>query len=107
LPKKKDIWSSDERITVSHVRIQKERGQTVITSGPYRFVRHPWYAGSAAFNLLVPVALGSWAALLPALGTVGLLVYRTAREDQMLQTELSGYAAYGRQVRARLIPMVW
>lgn len=91
----------------SHVRIQKDRGQTVITKGPYSVIRHPGYAGSAAFNLLVPVALGSWAALLPALGTVGLLAYRTAREDQVLQAELSGYPAYSKQVRARLIPMVW
>lgn len=91
----------------SHVRIQKDRGQTVITRGPYSVVRHPGYAGSAAFNLLVPVALGSWAAILPALGTVGLLAYRTAREDQLLQAELPGYPAYSKQVRARLIPMVW
>jgi protein-S-isoprenylcysteine O-methyltransferase Ste14 len=91
----------------SHVRIQKDRGQTVITRGPYSVVRHPGYAGSAAFNLLVPVALGSWAALLPALGTVGLLAYRTAREDRVLQAELPGYPAYRKQVRSRLIPMVW
>jgi protein-S-isoprenylcysteine O-methyltransferase Ste14 len=91
----------------SHVRIQKDRGQTVITKGPYSVVRHPGYAGSAAFNLLVPVALGSWAALLPALVTVGLLAYRTDREDQVLQNELPGYLAYSKQIRARLIPLVW
>ncbi len=91
----------------SHIRIQKDRGQTVITNGPYRVIRHPGYAGSAAFNLLVPFALGSWAALLPAFITVGLLAYRTVREDKVLLAELLGYPAYSKQVRARLIPMVW
>ncbi len=91
----------------SHVRIQIDRDQTVITNGPYSIIRHPGYAGSIAFNLLVPLALGSWAALLPALGTIGLLTYRTAREDRVLLAELPGYAAYSKQVRARLIPLVW
>ena len=91
----------------SHIRIQKDRGQTVITNGPYSVVRHPGYAGSAAFNLLTPFALGSWAALLPAFVTVGLLVFRTAREDKVLQAELPGYRAYSKQVRARLIPTIW
>jgi protein-S-isoprenylcysteine O-methyltransferase Ste14 len=91
----------------SHVRIQEDRGQTVVSKGPYSVVRHPGYAGSAAFNLLVPLALGSWLALLPALGTVALLVYRTAREDRVLLEELPGYAAYAEQVRERLIPGVW
>ncbi len=91
----------------SHIRIQEDRGQTVVSGGPYRFVRHPGYAGSVVFNLLIPFALGSWAALLPAFATVGLLVYRTAREDQVLLAELSGYSAYAQQVRARLVPMVW
>lgn len=91
----------------SHVRIQEDRGQTVVSKGPYSVVRHPGYAGSAAFNLLVPLALGSWMALLPAFGTVALLVYRTTREDRILLAELPGYAAYAEQVRTRLVPGVW
>jgi protein-S-isoprenylcysteine O-methyltransferase Ste14 len=91
----------------SHVRIQEDRGQTVVSTGPYGVVRHPGYAGSAAFNLLVPLALGSWAALLPAFGTVALLAYRTIKEDRVLLEELPGYAAYAKQVRDRLIPKVW
>lgn len=91
----------------SHVRMQEDRGQTVVSKGPYSVVRHPGYAGSAAFNLLAPLALGSRAALLPAFGIIALLVYRTAREDRVLLEELPGYAAYAKQVRNRLIPRVW
>lgn len=91
----------------SHVRIQEDRGHTLVTKGPYGVVRHPGYAGSAAFNLLVPFALGSWAALAVALGAVGLLAYRTAKEDRVLLAELPGYAAYAHQIRTRLIPGVW
>ncbi len=91
----------------SHVRIQNDRGQIVVTKGPYGVLRHPGYAGAATFNLLTPLALGSWAALFPALGAVGLLVYRTVQEDRVLLSGLPGYAEYSKQVRARLLPWVW
>ena len=91
----------------SHVRIQNDRGQTVVSDGPYSIVRHPGYAGSMAFNLLVPLALGSWASLLPSFATIGLLVYRTAKEDRVLIEQLPGYLAYTKQVSSRLIPKVW
>jgi protein-S-isoprenylcysteine O-methyltransferase Ste14 len=91
----------------SHVRIQEDRGQTAISKGPYNVVRHPGYTGAAAFNFLVPFALGSWAALIPAFGAIVLLIYRTTREDRVLLEELPGYAAYAKQVRNRLIPRVW
>lgn len=91
----------------SHVRIQVDRGHTVVSAGPYRIVRHPGYTGSALFNLLVPLALGSWTAFALGFGVVGLLVYRTAKEDRVLIEELPGYAAYARQIPNRLIPGVW
>ncbi|MEW6186984.1 MAG: isoprenylcysteine carboxylmethyltransferase family protein [Thermodesulfobacteriota bacterium] len=91
----------------SHVRIQAERGHVVVTTGPYRFVRHPGYAGSILFNLLVPVALGSWFALLPGVGTAVLLVSRTVKEDRVLIEELPGYSTYTKQVRHRLIPGIF
>lgn len=91
----------------SHVRIQEDRGHAVVSAGPYRVVRHPGYAGSALFNLLVPLALGSWAAFVLGLGVALLLVYRTAREDRVLIEELPGFAAYAEQIRNRLIPGVW
>lgn len=91
----------------SHVRIQHDRAHVVVSGGPYGVLRHPGYAGAAAFNLLLPVALGSWWALLPAVLAAGLLVWRTSREDRFLAAELPGYAAYAARVRYRLVPGVW
>lgn len=91
----------------SHVRIQADRGHVVVTIGPFRFVRHPGYTGSILFNLLVPVALGSWIPLLPAIGTALLLVFRTIKEDRMLVEKLHGYITYSEQERHRLIPGIF
>lgn len=89
------------------VRIQTERGHTVVSTGPYAVVRHPGYAGSAAAQLLTPLALGSWWALLPAALTAAVIALRTAREDGTLQAELPGYGEYADRVRSRLLPGVW
>ena len=91
----------------SHVRLQSDRGHVVVTQGPYRFVRHPGYAGSIVFNLLLPLVLGSWVAVVPAVGLAALLAWRTAYEDRFLNDNLPGYGAYAAQVRHRLIPGVW
>jgi len=89
------------------VRIQKERGHTVITTGPYRIVRHPGYLGMAMFSLATPLMLGSLWALIPAGLTVCVLIVRTVLEDRTLQEELDGYTDYARHVRFRLLPGVW
>lgn len=89
------------------VRIQADRGHQVVTGGPYRFVRHPGYAGSVLFQLATPLILGSLWALIPAALTVAVLVLRTAREDRTLQAELEGYMEYAHRVRYRLLPGVW
>ena len=89
------------------VRIQTDRGHTVVTGGPYRFVRHPGYAGSLLAYLASPLALGSLWMFIPAGLTALLLVVRTALEDRTLRAELEGYAAYTRQTRYRLLPGVW
>jgi len=91
----------------SHVRIQEDRGHKVMTTGPYRIIRHPGYAGSLIFNLSVSMVLGSWAVLPLGLATVLLLIFRTAKEDQVLTAELTGYSTYTQQVRYRLLPGVW
>lgn len=89
------------------VRIQSERGHTVVTAGPYRTVRHPAYAGAILYELAVPVLLASWPALIASSLNVLLLVLRTALEDRALQAELAGYADYARRVRYRLLPGIW
>ncbi|WP_175422066.1 methyltransferase family protein [Agrobacterium tumefaciens] len=89
------------------VRIQSERGQRVITSGPYGIVRHPGYTAAIAMFTGIPPALGSWVALLPAALAIALLILRTGREDRLLQAELPGYADYARERRYRLFPGIW
>ena len=97
----------ENRFFSGMVRIQSERGHHVIASGPYRFVRHPGYAGGGLNFLMTPIFLGSLWGLIPALFTIGLLVYRTSLEDQMLQDELPGYKEYMKRTRYRLMPGVW
>ncbi len=89
------------------VRIQTDRGHSVASSGPYRFVRHPGYAGWMISNVAVVVMLGSMWALIPAVIAVLALVARTALEDRMLREELPGYEEYAQRVRYRLVPGVW
>ena len=89
------------------VRIQHERAQQVITSGPYRFIRHPGYAAAIAMFVGIPLALASWWGLLPAGLAIALLVVRTDLEDRLLQAELSGYADYVRRTHYRLVPGLW
>jgi len=89
------------------IRIQGDRGHTVETGGPYRFVRHPGYVGGILHHIAAPLMLGSWWALIP--GGIGALLFviRTALEDKTLQQELPGYAEYAHRTRYRLLPGVW
>jgi protein-S-isoprenylcysteine O-methyltransferase Ste14 len=89
------------------VRIQRDRGHTVVTGGPYRYVRHPGYVGGILFQLGTPLLLGTLWSLIPAGLTALLLVVRTALEDRTLQDELEGYREYAQQTRFRLLPGVW
>lgn len=89
------------------VRIQDDRGQKVIDSGPYAWVRHPMYLGVIVLMISIPLLLGSLWALIPG-GLIGaLFVLRTALEDRTLLKELSGYPEYTGRVRYRLLPGIW
>jgi protein-S-isoprenylcysteine O-methyltransferase Ste14 len=89
------------------VRIQTDRGHKVIDTGPYAIIRHPGYALGYLFFLGIPLALGSFWALVPAVLLALPLVLRTIWEDQTLREELAGYQEYTQRVRHRLIPGVW
>lgn len=89
------------------VRMQTDRGQRVVTSGPYRWVRHPGYAGSLVVYVATPVFLDSAWAFVPAAFLVLVLVIRTGLEDRTLREQLEGYKEYAREVRSRLVPGVW
>jgi protein-S-isoprenylcysteine O-methyltransferase Ste14 len=88
-------------------RINEKGGHTVASTGPYRVVRHPGYAGAILFQLATPLMLGSLWALIPAGLTVVAILARTSLEDGRLQKELDGYAEYARRVRACLVPGIW
>ncbi|HVU70150.1 MAG TPA: isoprenylcysteine carboxylmethyltransferase family protein [Ktedonobacteraceae bacterium] len=91
----------------SVARVQQERGQTVISTGPYHLVRHPMYSGSLLLFLGIPLLLGSGYGLLFALGGMLLLAWRTVMEERMLRAELAGNEDYMQQVKYRLIPALW
>jgi protein-S-isoprenylcysteine O-methyltransferase Ste14 len=89
------------------VRIQQDRGQTVIDTGPYAIVRHPGYISGSAMAVGMALALGSLWALLPALVLIVTLVIRTGLEEETLVAELPGYAEYRARVRWRWVPGLW
>lgn len=97
----------ENRFFSGTVRIQAERGHQVISSGPYRWVRHPGYAGALVTFLAIPFLLDSAWAIIPALLLAIVLIIRTRLEDRYLQQELDGYREYAERVRYRLIPGIW
>ena len=102
------VWAmAENRFFSSMVRIQTDRGHSVCDSGPYRFVRHPGYAGNILPLPGIVLALGSVWTLIPAAVAIVILIVRTALEDRTLQEELPGYRDYAEVVRYRLIPGIY
>ncbi|MFZ0073799.1 MAG: isoprenylcysteine carboxylmethyltransferase family protein [Xanthobacteraceae bacterium] len=97
----------ENRYAVVVVRVQRERGQHVITTGPYRFVRHPMYAGAILLFVGTPLLLGSWYGLIGAAIIMALFCVRITIEERTLRAELEGYTEYAAGVPYRLIPGVW
>ena len=96
------------RFFSSVVRIQAERGQYVVTTGPYAYVRHPGYLGGILITVASGAALGSWlAAVLLVVPSLPFLLHRAVTEDRVLIAELPGYRHYARRVRWRLLPGIW
>lgn len=89
------------------VRIQQDRGQTVIDTGPYAIVRHPGYISGALLVLSIALMLASWWALVPATVAIAALAVRTIFEERTLRAELAGYAEYTQRVKFRWVPGVW
>jgi protein-S-isoprenylcysteine O-methyltransferase Ste14 len=101
-------WAMVEnRFFALTVGIQRERGHTVVSTGPYCIVRHPGYAGSLFINLATPFLLDSVWALIPMIVLGVVIIVRTALEDKMLIQDLPGYREYAQKVRFRLVPGVW
>jgi protein-S-isoprenylcysteine O-methyltransferase Ste14 len=89
------------------VKIQKDRGQAVITTGPYAIVRHPLYFGALFYIAATSLVLGSWWGLVAVPILALLLGIRIGIEERALRAGLDGYDAYTRRMRWRLIPYVW
>ncbi len=102
------VWAiTVNRFFSSVVRIQTDRGHQVVNGGPYRYIRHPAYAGNVFSILATALMLGSLWSMIPAIPVVIGLIIRTHLEDRDLCRELEGYEAYARQTRNRLIPGIW
>jgi protein-S-isoprenylcysteine O-methyltransferase Ste14 len=97
----------ENRFFSGMVRIQTDRGHRVVSSGPYRWIQHPGYAGALLTYLATPVFLDSVWAFIPVVLTTIVLFFRTYMEDRVLQAELEGYRGYAERVRYRLLPGVW
>jgi protein-S-isoprenylcysteine O-methyltransferase Ste14 len=89
------------------VRIQTDRKHQVVTSGPYRIIRHPGYGAHILGAVAMPLILGTWWTFIPAGAVILLFILRTTLEDRTLRTELEGYEAYAQKTRCRLLPGVW
>jgi protein-S-isoprenylcysteine O-methyltransferase Ste14 len=103
------LWAMRvNRFFSSVVRIQTDRGQHVITTGPYRWIRHPGYLAGIVIIVASGVALGSWlAAAMLIVCSIPFLLYRAVTEDRVLQAELPGYRDYAARVRWRVLPGIW
>lgn len=102
------LWARNTNAFFSSVaRIQRDRNQTVCKDGPYAYVRHPGYIGGILYTAATPLIFGSLRAFIPAGIIIVLMLFRTSREDKMLQEELEGYKDYAVQVKYRLLPYVW
>jgi len=103
------VWAMRvNRFFSSVVRIQSDRGQYVVTTGPYAVIRHPGYLAGIVIVVASGIALGSWlaAAILIAF-SLPFLLYRAVTEDRVLQAELPGYRDYAARVRWRIVPGIW
>ena len=89
------------------VRIQNDRGHTVISSGPYKIVRHPGYLAGVFYTLSIPLILGSVFTFIPVGIYILLFIIRTSLEDKTLQKELDGYSEYAKQIKHKLFPGIW
>jgi protein-S-isoprenylcysteine O-methyltransferase Ste14 len=100
------LWVMKENSFASRT-VQVEEGQRVISTGPYRLVRHPMYFGAVLMLLFMSPALGSWWALPGFLLAIPLIVLRLLNEEKMLCRDLPGYSDYCLRTRSRLLPLLW
>ncbi|HEY9772219.1 MAG TPA: isoprenylcysteine carboxylmethyltransferase family protein [Planktothrix sp.] len=102
------MWAMiTNRYFSSAIRLQDDRGQHVVMSGPYKYVRHPGYATASIAFIGQALALGSWIALVPMVLVAVIMFKRTLQEEQLLSAKLPGYREYQTLVPYRWCPGVW
>ena len=102
------FFVSRENMYLSRVvEIQEDRGHTVITTGPYRIIRHPMYLAVIILYISHCLALGSLFSLIPCAIIIITIILRTIHEDKMLHEQLKGYKEYAQKTRYKLIPGIW
>ena len=94
----------ENAFAIAVVRHQEERGHAVVTTGPYRFVRHPFYSGLVAVLVGMGLWLGSTASALASAVPIGILAARILLEERLLSHRLPAYSEYLKRVRWRLAP---
>jgi len=87
--------------------IEVREDQRLVSTGPYRIVRHPMYAGALLMLGFIPLALGSFVALVFFVPMLVVIVWRLVDEEHHLAERLAGYEDYRRRTRYRLVPLVW
>ena len=87
--------------------VKVEAEQTVIDTGLYGVIRHPMYTATVLMFVMIPLILGSLAALPVFLVYPVLIVRRIGNEEKVLKAELDGYADYCTRVKYRLLPHIW
>ncbi len=100
------IWTMVTNSYASRV-VEVEKGQKVISTGPYAIVRHPMYLGNCLMYLMTPLALGSFWVMLLGLLFPLVLSLRIRNEEEVLTRDLEGYADYKKKVKYRIIPGIW
>ena len=87
--------------------VKVEAEQKVIDTGLYGIIRHPMYTATVLMFVMIPLMLGSLAALPVFLVYPVIIVLRIRNEEQVLRAELTGYTAYCTRVKYRLLPYIW
>lgn len=100
------FYTFRENVYASRI-IEIQKDHKVISSGPYSLIRHPMYSGIIPMYLAIPLALGSYYALIFIIPVIVVIVFRLLHEEKFLQKELPGYQEYMHKVKYRLIPGIW
>jgi len=86
--------------------IEVQEGQKVVTTGLYRFVRHPMYSATVFLFLSMPLILNSLWSFVIMLAYIPLILARIKNEEEVLERELEGYTEYKKKVRYKIIPNI-